>query len=40
MATGQKQAYKVKNWKEYNKSLVNRGDITLWFSDVGELGTS
>ncbi len=25
--------YKVTNWKEYNESLVNRGDITIWFSE-------
>lgn len=25
-------AYKVKNWSSYNKSLINRGKITLWFS--------
>lgn len=24
---------KVRNWSKYNESLVNRGDITLWFSD-------
>lgn len=24
--------YKVKNWRQYNRSLVNRGNITLWFS--------
>jgi transposase len=25
--------YRVTNWREYNKSLVNRGDITLWFDE-------
>ena len=25
--------YKVSNWSEYNKSLVNRGKITLWVPD-------
>jgi len=24
--------YRVTNWKQYNESLVRRGDITLWFS--------
>jgi hypothetical protein len=24
--------YKIKNWSEYNRSLINRGSITLWFS--------
>jgi hypothetical protein len=27
-----KTAYRVKNWPEYEKSLRNRGDITIWFS--------
>lgn len=25
--------YKVTNWKEYNRSLKNRGSITLWMSE-------
>ena len=25
--------YKVRNWSLYNKSLVQRGDITFWFSE-------
>jgi len=28
-----KKKYKVRNWKEYNRSLVNRGRITLWFEE-------
>ncbi|MGK5088239.1 IS5 family transposase [Bdellovibrionota bacterium FG-2] len=28
-----KSTYRVGNWKEYNKSLINRGNLTLWFSD-------
>jgi hypothetical protein len=28
-----KKRYRVRNWKEYNKSLVNRGRITLWFDE-------
>lgn len=29
-----KQArYRVTNWKQYNASLVRRGDLTLWFSE-------
>lgn len=28
-----KGRYKVKNWREYNASLVRRGDITFWFSE-------
>jgi hypothetical protein len=27
-----KTAYRVKNWHEYDQSLRNRGDITLWIS--------
>ena len=27
-----KTAYRVKNWPEYDKSLRNRGDVTVWFS--------
>jgi hypothetical protein len=27
-----KTAYRVKNWREYEKSLRDRGDITLWIS--------
>jgi hypothetical protein len=27
-----KQAYRVHNWKDYNKSLVQRGSLTFWFS--------
>jgi hypothetical protein len=27
-----KTAYHVKNWREYEEALRNRGDITLWIS--------
>ncbi|TWT65158.1 Transposase DDE domain protein [Posidoniimonas polymericola] len=27
------KAYKVTNWKEYNESLVRRGDVTLWLEE-------
>lgn len=27
-----KKSYRVTNWREYNESLVRRGDITFWFS--------
>jgi hypothetical protein len=34
MAKRQKKAtYRVTNWKQYNESLVRRGDITLWFDE-------
>ena len=28
-----KQQYRIRNWREYNASLVARGRITLWFDD-------
>lgn len=27
-----KTKYRIRNWKDYNKSLVKRGSITVWFS--------
>ena len=26
-----KQQYRVRNWKDYNKALINRGSLTIWF---------
>ncbi len=31
-----KNIYRVKNWSEYNRSLINRGNLTAWF-DEGSL---
>jgi hypothetical protein len=28
-----KKSYRIGNWNQYNKSLINRGSITFWFSD-------
>jgi hypothetical protein len=28
-----KKAYRVRNWKDYNEGLVNRGSINFWFSE-------
>lgn len=28
-----KQQYRVRNWSDYNKALVNRGSITFWFNE-------
>jgi hypothetical protein len=28
-----KQKYRVRNWKEYNRSLIKRGSITVWFDE-------
>lgn len=25
--------YRIRNWKEYNRSLIQRGSITVWFSE-------
>ncbi len=33
-----KIAYRVKNWSTYNRSLINRGNITLWLSDEAVAG--
>jgi hypothetical protein len=32
MSKAKKACYRVTNWRDYNESLVRRGDITLWFS--------
>ncbi len=28
-----KASYRVRNWNQYNKSLIQRGNITLWFAE-------
>lgn len=28
-----KDKYRTRNWKQYNRSLVNRGSITFWFNE-------
>jgi hypothetical protein len=28
-----KQGYRLRNWKQYNKALVQRGSLTLWISN-------
>ena len=28
-----REKYKLSNWSDYNQSLVNRGNVTLWLSD-------
>ncbi len=28
-----KQRYRIRNWSEYNKALVNRGSLTVWFDE-------
>ena len=29
-----KQRYRVTNWSEYDRALVNRGNLTIWFDDA------
>lgn len=28
-----KQRYRIRNWRDYNEALVNRGSITFWFDE-------
>lgn len=28
-----KAKYRIRNWKDYNRSLVKRGNVTVWFSE-------
>ena len=28
-----KQQYRIRNWTQYNKALINRGSITFWFDE-------
>lgn len=30
---GNKKQYKVRNWKEYNQALVDRGKVTFWITE-------
>ena len=30
MTTKKKRQYRIRNWKEYNRALVQRGSLTLW----------
>lgn len=25
--------YRVRNWRDYKKALVNRGSLTIWFDE-------
>jgi len=29
-----KRSYRIRNWREYNASLVQRGTVTLWFDQA------
>jgi len=28
---GRRKSYRIRNWKDYNKALVHRGSLTVWF---------
>lgn len=28
-----RKKYKTRNWRSYERSLINRGDLTLWLSE-------
>jgi hypothetical protein len=28
-----KKQYRIRNWQKYNKALVNRGSLTIWFDE-------
>ena len=28
-----KQTYRIRNWKQYNESLVQRGSLTFWIDE-------
>jgi len=28
-----KELYRVRNWSEYDRALVNRGSLTIWISE-------
>lgn len=29
-----KKRYRIRNWPQYNKSLIKRGSLTLWFDEA------
>lgn len=33
ISSKKKDKYRIRNWKQYNQSLVNRGSITFWFDE-------
>lgn len=33
MTTQNKQQYRIRNWRDYNKALVRRGSLTLWIDE-------
>ena len=33
MTNQTEKKYRIRNWKEYNKALINRGSVSIWLSD-------
>ena len=33
-----RKKYRIRNWREYNKGLVNRGSLTVWFDEKSIAG--
>ena len=33
MTAKKKDQYRIRNWKDYNQSLVNRGSLAFWFDE-------
>jgi len=33
MTNQTKTKYRIRNWAEYNRALINRGSLTIWFSE-------
>ena len=33
-----KTKYRVRNWREYERGLRSRGDVTIWISEEAEDG--
>ena len=31
-----KTKYRIRNWAEYNRALINRESLTVWFEDFPE----
>jgi hypothetical protein len=36
MNTETRKKYHIRNWSAYNKALINRGNLTIWFEDAPE----
>ena len=30
----EKPTYRIRNWKEYNRNLIQRESITIWFNEA------